>query len=61
MLLVMPVLLCRLLSPLPAQSNLGRDKSGAQTTFDAAAASALVEMPEYRSDGLQVGGGCVLA
>ncbi|WIA16763.1 hypothetical protein OEZ85_013414 [Tetradesmus obliquus] len=40
---------------MPQLSNLGRDKSGAQTTFDAAAASALVEMPEYRSDGLQVG------
>jgi hypothetical protein len=51
-----PLLLCRLLPP--PQSSLGRDKSGAQTTFDAAAASALVEMPEYRSDGLQVRGGC---
>ncbi|KAF6259723.1 hypothetical protein COO60DRAFT_981413 [Scenedesmus sp. NREL 46B-D3] len=40
---------------MPQVSNLGRDKSGAHTTFDAAAASALVEMPEYRSDGLQVG------
>lgn len=39
---------------LLVQSNLGRDKSGAHTTFDAAAASALVEMNEYRSDGLQV-------
>ncbi len=45
---------CAVPPPIP-QSNLGRDKSGAQTTFDAAAASALVEMHEYRSDGLQVG------
>lgn len=34
---------------------MGRDKAGAHTTFDAAAASALVEMHEYRSDALQVG------
>lgn len=34
--------------------NMGRDKAGAHTTFDAAAASALVEMHEYRSDALQV-------
>jgi hypothetical protein len=33
---------------------MGRDKAGAHTSFDAAAASALVEMPEYRSDALQV-------
>lgn len=32
-----------------------KDRSGAHTTFDAAAASALVELPEYRSDGLLVG------
>jgi hypothetical protein len=35
---------------------MGRDKAGAHTSFDAAAASALVEMPEYRSDALQVRG-----
>ena len=29
---------------------------GAQVLFDAAAASSLVELPEYRTDGLQVGG-----
>ncbi|KAF8065439.1 hypothetical protein HT031_003040 [Scenedesmus sp. PABB004] len=39
---------------LPQLSNLGRDRSGAHTTFDAAAASALVELPEYRADGLAV-------
>lgn len=33
---------------------MGRDKAGAHTSFDAAAASALVEMHEYRSDALQV-------
>lgn len=36
------------------QATVGKDKPGAHTTFDAAAASALVEMHEYRSDGLQV-------
>eukprot|EP00775_Hariotina_reticulata_P003868 gene3868-4123_t len=41
---------------MPQLVNAGpRDRSGAQTTFDAAAASALVEMPEYRADALQVG------
>ena len=38
-----------------------RDGKGGSLTFDVAAASALVEMPEYQADGLsvspRVGGG----
>jgi hypothetical protein len=40
---------------LQCTQALGGERSGATTSFDVAAASALVEMPEYTADGLQVG------
>lgn len=52
--LVSSAVCCCPAAALPPQQGPVGKVAGGKTPFDAAAASALVELPEYRSDALQV-------
>jgi hypothetical protein len=45
---------------MPQLQTAASKAAGGKTTFDAAAASALVELPEYRCDAMQVGLACLV-